>query len=511
MTGTPGRNPDSADSTAPGRTAPRFGRFSYDVAAGRLIWSEPTYDLFGLAPSQVVPTLALMSRHQHPDDRADWDRAITRSLREGTAFCRWHRVVDVRQRVHSVLTVGEAVGTGPGAVTGLSGFMVDLTTTLRRDREVETARAVLESAATRDLIEQAKGMVMVIFDLTESQAFDLLRWHSSYNNIKVRAVAATLVERLVDPALAGLQPRQRIAAILTGLRTGGALPVASPNDVTEQPAALATDTTPSPSSNTRISVADLPRTMMRAVGGAAQSVSIADWRLPDQPLVYVNEAFATLTGYPESEIVGKNCRFLQGPDTDPRIVAAMRQHLNAGSEVRTVLRNYRKDGTAFWNELHLSAVRDDAGRITHYIGYQSDVSERVERERQLHRLAFRDTGTGLPNEPAALLDLQKRLDDRDGDGFTVYYLPRASRGDDLAGVVDLLRERLFPRASVAILHDAALLVTVAGPATPADTIALSDFATALFGDEAPAYGVATPRPDDSDPSALVESARADAG
>ena len=70
----------------------------------------------------------------------------------------------------------------------------------------------------------------------------------------------------------------------------------------------------------------------------------------------------------------------------------MRAALDAGRDIRSVLRNYRKDGTPFWNEVHLSAVRDEAGRITHYIGYQSDVSERVEREEQLRSLAYRDAG-----------------------------------------------------------------------------------------------------------------------
>ena len=66
-----------------------------------------------------------------------------------------------------------------------------------------------------------------------------------------------------------------------------------------------------------------------------------------------------------------------------------------------MLRNYRKDGTAFWNEMHLSGVRDDAGRLTHYIGYQVDVSERVEREHQLYQLAYFDSDTGLPNRSNA--------------------------------------------------------------------------------------------------------------
>ena len=74
-----------------------------------------------------------------------------------------------------------------------------------------------------------------------------------------------------------------------------------------------------------------------------------------------------------------------------------------------MVRNYRRDGRPFWNELHISAVRDDTGRLTHYIGYQVDVSERVERERQLHQLAYYDAGSGLPNLAHAVLHLESLI------------------------------------------------------------------------------------------------------
>lgn len=123
----------------------------------------------------------------------------------------------------------------------------------------------------------------------------------------------------------------------------------------------------------------LPTVLMRAVA-AAHSITIADARAPDAPLVYTNKAFLLLTGYDSSEVLGRNCRFLQGPDTDPAAVAELREAMKAKREVCTVLLNYRRDRTPFWNEVNLSPVQDAEGRITHVLGYQVDVTDRVERD-----------------------------------------------------------------------------------------------------------------------------------
>lgn len=115
----------------------------------------------------------------------------------------------------------------------------------------------------------------------------------------------------------------------------------------------------------------------RTLAGASVGVCVADARQPDQPLVYVNEAFERLTGYPAEEALGRNCRFLQGPDTEPGAVDRLRAAIAAGEEVKLTLRNHRRDGTAFWNELLVVPVRDDAGAVTHFLGLQTDVTHAV--------------------------------------------------------------------------------------------------------------------------------------
>ena len=153
--------------------------------------------------------------------------------------------------------------------------------------------------------------------------------------------------------------------------------------------------------------ADL-RLLRRAVESTDNGISIADARQPDWPLVYVNAAFEQMTGYPACEVLGRNCRFLQGADQDQAAIETIRLAITEQREARVVLRNYRKDGTLFWNELHLAAVHDDNG-VSHYVGIQNDVSHRHLYEQELAHRATHDQLTGLPNRHLIMDRLQQAI------------------------------------------------------------------------------------------------------
>jgi PAS domain S-box-containing protein len=114
-----------------------------------------------------------------------------------------------------------------------------------------------------------------------------------------------------------------------------------------------------------------------AVRATRMPMVITDPNQPDNPIVFCNVAFQKLTGYERSEIVGRNCRFLQGPQTDREKVRLIREAIDAGRDVSVDLLNYRKDGSMFWNALYLSPVRDGDGSISYFFASQLDVTDRV--------------------------------------------------------------------------------------------------------------------------------------
>ncbi|MDX2159714.1 MAG: ATP-binding protein [bacterium] len=123
----------------------------------------------------------------------------------------------------------------------------------------------------------------------------------------------------------------------------------------------------------------------RAMGASSCGITIADARIPDMPLIYINEAFTRITGYTAAETLGRNCRFLQLEDRHQPALDSLRAALHTPQDCRVVIRNYRKDGTLFWNELFTSPVFDDDGRVTHFVGVQTDVTDRVTAEAELLR------------------------------------------------------------------------------------------------------------------------------
>ncbi len=122
----------------------------------------------------------------------------------------------------------------------------------------------------------------------------------------------------------------------------------------------------------------------RAVVATDMSFTITDPRRADDPLVWVNPSFTTLTGYAAEEAVGRNCRFLQGRNTDRAAVGRISDALAQSRPVTEVLLNYRRDGTAFWNQIAISPVFDGSGDVVNFVGVQNDVTERiiVEQERR---------------------------------------------------------------------------------------------------------------------------------
>jgi len=135
----------------------------------------------------------------------------------------------------------------------------------------------------------------------------------------------------------------------------------------------------------------------RAIEASVNAIIITDHTAPDEPIIYVNKAFERITGYSTEEVIGQNCRFLLGNDNDQPELDTIRTAIHECREARVTLRNYRKDGTLFWNDLYIAPVRDDEGEVTNYVGIQNDISDSRTYQQELEHQANYDTLTGLPN------------------------------------------------------------------------------------------------------------------
>jgi PAS domain S-box-containing protein len=135
----------------------------------------------------------------------------------------------------------------------------------------------------------------------------------------------------------------------------------------------------------------------RAMDEAPVGITITDPDREDNPMIYVNEGFESLTGYSETEAIGRNCRFLQGEATREEAVDELREAVDEAEPVSVEVRNYRKDGSRFWNRVSIAPVRDDAGTVTNYVGFQQNVSERRERKQdlQLFKKAVENAGRAV--------------------------------------------------------------------------------------------------------------------
>lgn len=147
----------------------------------------------------------------------------------------------------------------------------------------------------------------------------------------------------------------------------------------------------------------------RVVEQSADAVVVTDARAGDHPVVYVNPAFEALIGYSREELLGRNCRFLQGDRGEQPYRHVMRAALNRGEPAMGLIENTRKDGSRFWNLIGLSPIRDDSGELTHYMGVMRDISEFLAGARegaspglnvfgeQLAHLIVTDDLTGIAN------------------------------------------------------------------------------------------------------------------
>jgi len=191
-----------------------YGPFVYNVEAKTWWWSDDLYRILGFEPGDIVPTTELLVAHKHPDDAAVATAIILNAFTSGEPFALWHRIIDARRRVRTVVSVGDGFRDASGTLVEVRGYMVDVTGSKRGQTARDIDEAVRRSAESRGTIEQAKGIVMATLGVDADEAFGLLKRASQNANIKLRDLAQTLVSTLAEMRGAGMDSLKAVEQVL---------------------------------------------------------------------------------------------------------------------------------------------------------------------------------------------------------------------------------------------------------------------------------------------------------
>jgi fructose-specific component phosphotransferase system IIB-like protein len=171
----------------------RVGWFRFYFADERWEWSPQVQRMHGYDVGTVQPTTDLVLSHKHPEDYGQVAATLDEIRRTSGAFSTRHRIIDTRGDVHHVIVVGDQIFDDAGNVVGTHGFYVDVTPSMKEGHDERVTEAVAEIAEARSGIEQAKGMLMLVYRINADSAFELLKWRSQETNTKLRALAEQIV------------------------------------------------------------------------------------------------------------------------------------------------------------------------------------------------------------------------------------------------------------------------------------------------------------------------------
>ena len=194
-----------------------MGSYRYAAAEGSWQWSDGVYAIHGFRRGEVVPSTALLLAHAHPADRRHAAQLLESCLHNGELFSFPYRLVDASGQLRRVLIAGEGIFGCQGQVTGLRGYLIDVTEPQSRARTREVASTLRKEIAARAVIEQAKGALMLVYGLDAEAAFAVLSWQSQHANIKLRELAERVMAAVGGDASATAAIRQHLDEIVYSL------------------------------------------------------------------------------------------------------------------------------------------------------------------------------------------------------------------------------------------------------------------------------------------------------
>ena len=194
---------------------PLAGSFKYRIDEDRWEWSDEVAAMHGYEPGTVTPTTELVLSHKHPDDKPTVAELIEQVRRNGVPFSSRHRIIDTAGNVRVVVVVGDRWFDDDGNVVGTTGFYIDVTDEFDADVRRSLDEVVGTIARRRAAINQAMGMLMLTFGVSQDDAFVMLARRSQETNVKLRDIAAAFVEDAVGASVLSEDDADRVAAILS--------------------------------------------------------------------------------------------------------------------------------------------------------------------------------------------------------------------------------------------------------------------------------------------------------
>ncbi|MDI5922794.1 EAL domain-containing protein [Halomonas sp. LR5S13] len=368
-----------------------IGGWYVDLSVGLPIWSDEVCAIHD-EPAGFQPTVEQAIAYYDPDARGRIRTLFEACCRDGTSFDEEFQVITARGRHIWVRVIGQAVLDTEGRIVQAQGSTQDITEQRRLWAEV---------------IRLAERLTTTLESITDGFFTVDSDWRFNYVNREaerlLRRDPGSLLGCNIWEAFPEAVDTSFESEYFQAVETGRATHFEACNPLLD----LWVEVNAYPSdeglavyfrdiSQRKANERQL-RILESSVTSSVNGVVICDAKDPGLPIIYVNPAFERITGYSKEQAIGRNCRFLQGENTEPRDIFSLREGIANQRDVHLVIRNYRRDGTTFWNDLYISPVRDETGSVTHFIGVQNDISTQKEYQSQLAYNASHDALTGLPN------------------------------------------------------------------------------------------------------------------
>ena len=349
-----------------------IGSWFWNLKTGERNWSDEFYRICGLPPGDKQLTKETAFSFIHPDDRQETKASVDFAIENGTAFSNKVRIVRKDGTVRYITAHGRASYDAVGEPLEWFGTIQDITEQKEIEQRLEDNlaknKALLNALPDMTFILNHDGKFLDSYTPEPEKLFaspdglvggyihELLPAHIAE---AVRKGMDKTIEtgelQFVEYNFDGENGRQFYEGRIVPMGKNKLLTII--RDITQERA-----------------IEDILYVRNRALGATASGIIICDTQKPDFPIIYGNEAFTRITGYEKEDFMGKNCRFLQDEDKEQIEIKTMAVAIEKGEACRVVLRNYRKDGSLFWNDISITPIYNSKKIMTHFVGVQNDVT-----------------------------------------------------------------------------------------------------------------------------------------